>query len=83
VINFFRKNIYRYPPEGGGKKKGLAAVYVFNDDAGCGAFVSNFFNFVNVFAEATFVVFSYGCNSIAGILENFGQSLITKRASCA
>jgi hypothetical protein len=66
-----------------GKREVLATVYVFNDDAGCGALVGYFFDFVNVFAEASFVVFSNGCNSVAGILENLGQSFVAEGASGA
>ena len=59
----------------------LAAVYVFYDDARCGALVGDFFDFIHVFAEATFVVFSNGSYTVTGILENFGKSFVTERAS--
>jgi hypothetical protein len=65
-----------------GKEK-LATVNVLDDNAGCGALVGNLFNFVHVFAEAPFVVFTDGCNSVAGILKNFGKSLVAERASGA
>jgi hypothetical protein len=61
----------------------LAAVNVFNDDAGCGALVGNFFDFVYVVAEATFVVFANGCNSVTGVLENFGKPFVAQGASGA
>ena len=61
----------------------LAAVYVFYDDAGCGALVGDFFNFVYVFAEATFVVFANGSDTVALVLENFGKSFVAERASGA
>jgi hypothetical protein len=61
----------------------LATVNVLYDDAGCGALVGHLFNFVNVFAEATFVVGSDGCNSVAGILKNFGKSFVAEGTSGA
>jgi hypothetical protein len=77
---FFGKT--HIPPKGG-KGEELATVNVFYDNAGCGALVGYLFDFVNVFAEASFVVFSNGCNSVAGILKNFGKSFVTEGTSGA
>ena len=62
----------------------VAAFDVFDDDAGCGALVGYFFYlFYYITAEAAFVVFADGCDTVTGVLENFGQPLVAEGASGA